>query len=74
MLLTIEFLAVPAHIEHINLETLPITYSVGCVFVELADKLYNPLYLAKDSLSHRQQQTGSKAGLETNCITLRLPP
>ena len=27
---------------HINSEALPITYSVCCVFVELADKLYNP--------------------------------
>ena len=32
------------------------------------------LYLAKDSLSHRQRQMGSNMGLEANCITLKLPP
>ena len=32
------------------------------------------LYLAKGSLSHRKRQTGSNAGQEANCITLRLPP
>ena len=37
MLLTIEFWAAPAHIDIINLEALPITYSVCCVFVEVAD-------------------------------------
>ena len=31
-------------------------------------------YSVKDSLSHRQQQMGLNAGLEANCITLRLPP
>ena len=33
---TIEFWAAPAHIDIINLEALPITYSVYCVFVEVA--------------------------------------
>ena len=37
MLLTIEFLAAPADIDIINSETLPITYSVCCVFEEVAD-------------------------------------
>ena len=33
----IEFSAAPVHIDIINLEALPITYSVCCVFVEVAD-------------------------------------
>ena len=37
MLLTIEFSAAPVHIDIINSEALPITYSVCCVFVEVAD-------------------------------------
>ena len=32
----------PSAYWYINSEALPITYSVCCVFVELADKLYNP--------------------------------
>ena len=39
MLLTIEFSAAPAHVDIINSEALPITYSVCCGFVELADNL-----------------------------------
>ena len=54
------------------------SYSVCCFFVEVADYsiTHNSLlflYSAKGSLSHRQQ-TGSNAGLEANCITLRIPP
>ena len=37
MLLTIEFSAAQVHIDIINAEALPITYSVCCAFVELAD-------------------------------------
>ena len=36
-----EFSSAPSHIDIINSEALPITYSVCCV-IELADKLYNP--------------------------------
>ena len=34
---SIEFSAAPAHIDNINLEALPITNIVCCVFVEVAD-------------------------------------
>ena len=80
MLLTIKFSAAPANIDIINSEALPITYSVCCVFVALADSLqpitlcYYLLYSAKGSLSHGRQHMDSNAGLEANCITLRLPP
>ena len=37
-----EFLPAPAHIDTYQFGGSAITYSVCCVFVELADKLYNP--------------------------------
>jgi hypothetical protein len=45
MLLTIEFLAAPAHIDIIKYQfggSANHLFGILCVFVELADKLYNP--------------------------------
>ena len=58
-----------------NSEALPI----GMLCLRISKQTLQPitllfLYLAKDSLSHRQQQMGLNTGLEANCITLRLPP
>ena len=78
MLLTIEFSAAPAHIDIINSEALPITYSVCCVFVEVADNstTHNTLLFCTRRkalfLIDGGERVRMRDWLEVNGITLRL--